>query len=449
MKKKFLYPAVVSVFAVLLCIIIYSYTNKKNAEAVASYELLPRKAVLAQDPAWPGIQANAQKYLNALKQNDIDSRAMLQLGNIFIGEARVTGNYTYYDKAALAYVNRVLDLDSANFEALVLKSLLYLSQHHFTDGLNIALKAKNQNPYNAYVYGLLTDAYVETGMYDSAVASAQKMVDTRPDIRSYSRVSYLREIYGDYPGAIEAMQDAVNAGVPGDESTEWARIHLGQLYENTGDIKNAEMQYMFALEQRPGYAYANAGLGRIALANKKYDEAVQYFSKASDAVADDGLKEQLATAYRLQGNTAKANSLMKEVIDDMNASSNDAQKDENIGHYVDRELAYAYIITKDYDKALEHALLEYNRRPGNIDVNECAAWAYYYKGDYTKALSYIKTAMQTNSKNPTLLCRAGLIYAKAGDMAKAKELLQAALQNNPNIDSGLMNDAMNTLKALQ
>ena len=53
------------------------------------------------------------------------------------------------------------------------------------------------------------------------------MVDIRPDIRSYSRVSYLREIYGDYPGAIEAMKMAVDAGVAGDEATEWARIQLG------------------------------------------------------------------------------------------------------------------------------------------------------------------------------------------------------------------------------
>lgn len=448
MKKKLIYPAVVSVFAVMLCIIIYSYTNKKDKEANENYELLPRKSVLAKSPDWPSTQDNATKYLDALKTNNIDIKAMLQLCNIFINEARVTGNYTYYDKAALAYVNRALAIDSLNFEALVLKSLLYLSQHHFNDGLAIAMEARNINPYNAYVYGLLTDGYVETGNYDSAVANAQKMVDTRPDIRSYSRVSYLREIYGDYSGAIEAMEMAVNAGLPGDESTEWARIQLGHLYENIGKIKEAEMQYTIALKERPNYAYANAGLGRIALANKQYDDAVKYFSVASDVVSDDGLKEQLATAYRLQGNISKAAQIMGEVIDDMNASSNSAQKDENIGHYVDRELAYAYIITKDYDKGLEHALLEYNRRPNNNDVNECVAWAYYNKADYGKALPYLKTAMQTNSKSPILLCRAGLIYAKNGDIVSAKKYLEMALQSNPNIDIDLKNEASKVLATL-
>lgn len=448
MKKKIIYPTIFSVFAVLLCIIIYSYSSKQKEEENAIYTLLPRKSTLAENTDWENVQANAAKYQNALKINNIDSKAMLQLCNIFISEARITGNYTYYDKAALTYVNRVLSLDSSDFNALIIKSLLYLSQHHFSQGLEIAMKAKNANPYNAFVYGLLTDGYVETGNYDSAVANAQKMVDTRPDIRSYSRVSYLREIYGDYPGAIEAMNMAVTAGMPGDESTEWARIQLGHLYENIGKIKYAEMQYQIALEERPGYSYANAGLGRIALANNNYDDAINYFSKASESVSDDGLKEQLATAYRLKGNKTKANELINEVIENMNNSSNTAQKDENVGHYADRELAYAYITTKKYDKALEHAILEYNRRPNNIDVNECVAWAYFSKNEFAKALPYIKTALKTNSQSPTLLCRAGLIYFKNGDKNMSKRYLEMALQNNPNIDFDLKKDASDVLKSL-
>lgn len=50
----------------------------------------------------------------------------------------------------------------------------------------------------------------------------------RPDLRSYSRISYLREIYGDLDGAIEAMKLAVTAGYPGYEQTAWARLTLGK-----------------------------------------------------------------------------------------------------------------------------------------------------------------------------------------------------------------------------
>jgi tetratricopeptide (TPR) repeat protein len=85
------------------------------------------------------------------------------LANIFILEARATGNYQYYDKAAMKYVNDALAKDPNNFEALTLKSLLYLSQHHFADGLAMAEKAEKINPYNAFLYGVLVDGHVEMG----------------------------------------------------------------------------------------------------------------------------------------------------------------------------------------------------------------------------------------------------------------------------------------------
>ena len=46
--------------------------------------------------------------------------------------------------AAMKYVNEVLEKDPQNFEALAFKSLLYLSQHHFSDGLAFAEKARER-----------------------------------------------------------------------------------------------------------------------------------------------------------------------------------------------------------------------------------------------------------------------------------------------------------------
>ena len=65
---------------------------------------------------------------------------------MFIQEARISGNYSYYDMAAMNMVNGVLAIDPNNFEALVYKSLIYYSQHHFADGLATAVKAKKYQP---------------------------------------------------------------------------------------------------------------------------------------------------------------------------------------------------------------------------------------------------------------------------------------------------------------
>jgi tetratricopeptide (TPR) repeat protein len=444
MKKKYIY----SIFIVFVLFSLGAIFVKYKKSQSVSYTLLDRPGVSGDAREWTLTKNYAANLEQTLAKNPADVKASLALASIFIQEARVTGNYFYYDRAAMSCVNKVLKNDSNNFDALTFKALLYLSQHHFADGLAIAEKAKLINPYNAFIYGMLVDGNVEMGNYDSAVANSDRMVSIRPDLKSYSRISYLREIYGDYPGAIQAMKMAVEAGAPGDEATEWTRIQLGRLYENTGDLKSAEMHYTIALQERPGYAYAQAGLARIALAAKDYSKAINYYAQANSLVKDYGFKEEMVEAYLISGQQDKADKLSDEVISGMSGEAQSAQNDQNIGHYADRELANAYLKIHQYDKALEHAMLEYNRRPDNIDVNETVAWVYYCKGEYAKALPFLKVALKTNSRNPVLLCHAGLIYAKAGEKTTAKNELKAALESNPNIIGALKTQSDQTLKAL-
>ena len=448
MKKSSIYTISLIIFFALIGLIIFKYNRDEKSKAATLYELQERKGSTGNSQEWASMKSTASTLQESIKRNPGDEKSLLAMAALFIQEARITGNHVYYDKAAMKYINTVLSKDSSNFTALIYKSLIYLSQHHFADGLATAEKAQKKNPYNAFVYGIIVDGNVEMGNYTAAVENSDKMVSIRPDLRSYSRISYLREIHGDYPGAIEAMKMAVQAGAPGDEATEWTRVQLGHLYENTGDLKFAEMHYTIALDERPNYAYALAGMGRLAMAAKDYNKAVPYFLRADSLVNDYSFKEELVDAYSLMGQKEKADALSKQVIDGMSKDAQLGQSDESIGHYADRELAYAYLKIRNYDKALEHALLEYNRRPENIDVNETVAWVYYQKGDYDKAVSYIKAALKTHSKNPTLLCRAGLIYAKAGQKDTARTALQEALKNNPNISESLKSESAGMLKEL-
>ncbi|MEO6731545.1 MAG: tetratricopeptide repeat protein [Ferruginibacter sp.] len=447
MKKSTLYAALVIVFIAAAGFVVLKFRGEEKKKKIAGYVLLDRKGALSNQAEWTNTQKNASKLLADIKANSGDIKSMILLANLFILEARATGNYQYYDMAAMKYVNDVLAKDPANFEALTLQSLLHLSQHHFAQGLAVAEKAEKINPYNAFLYGVLVDGHVEMGNYDSAVISAEKMMSIRPDLRSYARASYLREIFGDYPGAIDAMKMAVDAGLPGNESTEWSRIQLGHLYENTGDLKSAEMNYTIALRNRPGYVHAIAGLARIALAAKDYNKAMAYYQQADSLVVNDfSYKEELVDVYQLAGQKDKAISTAKIVIAEMTKNATAAAADENVGHYADRELAYAYLKIGNNDKALEHALAEYNRRHKNIDVNETLAWVYYQKGEYSKALPYIQVALKTKSKNPVLLSRAGLIYEKTGDKVKAKSYLEQALKYNANIPERLKMSSEQALK---
>lgn len=448
MNKKITYFILILLFFSVIAFVVIRYNLREAKLKNATYPLIERKGTPATSVEWQRTKAAAQQLINQLQVNPKDSKSAIALASLYVQEGRITGNYIYYDAAAMKYINALLDDEPDNFQALTLKALLYMSQHHFADGLIIAEKAQKINPYNGLIYGLLVDGNVEMGNYAAAVRNSDSMVSIRPDIRSYSRISYLREIYGDYPGAIEAMKLAVSAGGQGDEPTEWTRIQLARLYENTGDLKSAEMNYMIALDERPGYGYATAGLGHIAMAGKDYAKAISYYEKAAGVLNDYALQEQLSQLYRISGNTKKADSLLSGIIEGMKRDEKKGQQNENIGHYADRELAYAYLLKNDNENALKHALMEYERRPDNIDVNQTVAWVYYKMKDYNKALPYIKVALKTNCKNPILLCNAGLIYAKTNQISLARSTLEEALKNNPNIDPELKEESEIVLKTL-
>lgn len=378
------------------------------------YLLQDRKGEAAQTEEWKEVQAKFEKAITIARTNEEDIKSRLELAALFIQEARVTGNHLYYDVAAMKYTNEVLAKEPANFEALIYQALIYLSQHHFAEGLAIATKAREANPDNAFIYGILTDANVELGNYKEAIADADWMVSIRPDIRSYSRISYLREIHGDIPGAIEAMEMAVEAGAPGDEATEWCRVQLGRLFEYEGDLQKAEGCYQTSIQNRKQYGYAFAGLGRLAANKKDYTRAISYYMQADSLVKDYVFREEMADLYEESGQGDKAKATVKSLLDDMNKEASASSSDENIGHYADRELALLYVKAGDLDKALDHAMLEYKRRPKNIDVNETVAWVYYKRGEGEKAVKYLQEALKTGSKNPNLLHRSELIYKMVG-----------------------------------
>lgn len=454
MKNKFAlqldakYLLIIFIFLAAVFFIVYKYVQDQRKESLVEYKLKERTGSIAASREWATIRNNASYLTEVIRKEPENVKPKISLSSIFIQEARITGDYLYYDKAALKYVDDVLKIDSNNFDALALKALLQMSQHHFSDGLLVAEKALLINPYSAFVYGILVDGNVEMGNYEKAVEHSDKMVSLRPDLRSYSRIAYLREIYGDYPGAIEAMKLAVEAGVPGDEATEWCRVQLGRLYENTGDILSAEMQYTISDEERPGYPHAKAGLSRIAMHRRDYKAALAYLQQVDAPANAMQFREQMVDIYYRMGKKQTANQLAAEMIGEMVSVSKKGERDQSVGHYADRELAIGYLRVKDYPNALKHAMTEYNRRPLNIDVNETVAWVYYNMGEYGKSLPYIKIAMRTNSKNPALLCKAALIYARNGQKDAAKSMIMEAMAKNPVLPEDLVVQSKHALTRL-
>ena len=211
-------------------------------------------------------------------------------------------------------------------------------------------------------------------------------------------------------------------------------------FAQAGSLDSAEIEYKTALLERPEYAFAYAGLGRIAKAHKDYKEAISFFEKAKSLIVEFSFSDELTDLYKLDNQTKKSEKTAEEVIEMLGPNA-DVEGENGHGHYADKELAYAYLKVNDVDNALKHALVEYERRPDNIDVCETLGWVKYKKNEFTEANTLINKALKTNSKNPVLLCRAGLIKIKAGETDKGKALIKKAFEANPFLDIELRNEA--------
>ena len=440
MQKK-LYVILIGTTLVLLGAIFFF--SKEPKKIIPTFK--NRTGSMALSGEWLNSKKAIEGLLAAIEQNPKDYKSMLSLSQAYIQEGRITGEHGYYDKAAIELLDIILQHEPRNFDAICSKATVLLSQHHFTEGLELAKTALPINPDNAFIYGILCDANLELGNYKEAMQMGDKMVSVRPDIRSYARISYLREVHGDYTGAIEAMKLAADAGYPGLEETEWTRCILGHLYENTFSLDTAEYEYQIALRNRPEYAFAYAGLGRIAKSKGNYKEAIAFFEKAKLNMLDYSFADELTDLYRLDNQTAKAEKNAQEVIEMLGPNIGN-ESETSHGHYADKELAYAYLKIKDNAKALEHATIEYQRRPNNIDVAECMAWVEYKNDNYKEANKLIDVALKTKSKNPILLCRAGLIKIKANQVDSGKALIKKALETNPFLDIELRKEASVYLK---
>jgi tetratricopeptide (TPR) repeat protein len=391
-------------FFLLLSAALVTGCNSNASEADSSVStntsdipaLFERTGKLATAVEWEKTKQKVSELKEKVEKNPNDVKSRLQIATIYITEARITGEHPYYYPAIDKILNGALQVDPNNYDATILKASVKLSQHKFTEAKDLAEKAKAINPNNAYAYGLLVDANVELGDYDQAIANSDKMQSLKPSLESYSRASYLREIFGDFKGAIEAMKLAVQAGLPGSEPQCWSRNTLADLYLKTGDLAKAEKEFRINLNLRPSYAFSLAGLAKIEQAKKNYDGALALLDSAAAVLPEFSFHEQMAEIFALQGDADKAQRKYSEVLEML-------KEDEESGHLVSLELATVYLKMNKLDEAKKYALMEYKIRPGNIDVNKELAMIAYKEKDLSKFQQYLQAARRTGSKDPEIL----------------------------------------------
>ena len=370
------------------------------AGAVALFSTLNRASAPRSSPV-----ATSPDQLSLLADKDLQ-------------RVRNTGDASYYVRA-----ERVLIGVKRTPAVLTSLGTLALARHDFKLGLEYGLRAHRAAPEVVKPLGVIVDAQVELGRYHDAARTLQRMIDEKPSLSSYARVSYLRELHGDLRGATRAMELAVSAGGSAPENVAYVQALLGQLEFVQGHLPAAALAYRQALARFPGYPPAEAGLSRVDAARGRLAPAVKRLRAVVDrlplpeyviALGED----ELAAGRVAQGRRDLALVRVEERLLAAN------------GVNTDTELALFEADHGSPERAVALARRAWANAP-SVRSADALGWALTSAGDPHAGVAWAHRALRLGSRDPMFLYHAGTSAMRAGRRGLGRRLLRAALASNP------------------
>ncbi|HET6550023.1 MAG TPA: tetratricopeptide repeat protein [Solirubrobacter sp.] len=372
-------------------------------------------------PVLTGTSSDIPALQRAVRAGRGDLRPAL--ASAYLQRARETADPSFYGRA-----QGVLRTPRTP-EALATAGELALARHDFRGALALGARAGTLGA------PVRVDALVELGRYRAAERALQAMVDRKPNLSGYARVSYLRELHGDLAGAAAAMRLAVAAGGPAAENDAYVGALLGELERRRGRPAAARRAFERALVLDPGHPGAEAGLARLD-AERAGDPRAG--APASDAAARRGLAAAIARLRPLVARLPLPEYVIALGEDELAAGRRATAKRHFALVAAEQRLLRAAGVDTDVELAIfeaDHgdprravALARRGRRAApSTRAADALGWALTRAGHPRAGYRWARRALRLGSVDPLWRARAGLSAIAAGHRAEGEEHLRIAL----------------------
>jgi tetratricopeptide (TPR) repeat protein len=348
-----------------------------------------------------GLTQRIAEMESRLRTAPDDTGAAVLLADALLRQARATNDGRPAGRAS-EVLNAALKNHPAHYELLRMLGAIYLSQHRFREALDVGRRARDLRPEDAWNYGVMGDAQIELGDYEHAFEAFDKMMTLRPNAAAYARVAYARELRGDVPGALAAMQMAAKATAPNDpEAQAWYAVQAGELYLKMHRFDDADREYRRAIFVFPNYPLAVVGRGKLQVARGDRDSALLTFLDQLKRTPTLDLAARIGDLYAERGDTAQSDHYYQ-LAEDL-AGPGVAQTEANLALFLadhGRKLSEAVAIAETV-AAARH----------DIFTEDALAWAYYKAGRLHEAYAASQRALRTGTRDDAVLSRAARISA--------------------------------------
>jgi tetratricopeptide (TPR) repeat protein len=414
----------------------------RNEAAAEPPALAPQAPALAADAALSGFSFADTESLVVQLQQELEERpgdaeTLGLLGLAYQQRARETGDPSYYTKAE-GVLREALAAAPDDLLAVSGLGTLALARHDFRGALDLGERALALSTSSARPYGIMGDALIELGRYEEAFDAFDRMAELKPNVASYARVSYARELLGDVDGAIYSMELAVDAARGTREPSAWTLVQLGKLYFSSGRFDEARGWYDRALQIFPGYVYGLEALAHVEAASGDLPAAIAHAKRAVDSNPLPQFVILLGDLYTAIGEDALAQE-QYELVDAIHQllAESGVRTDLEIALYrADRAL--------EPEETVALARAAHADRP-SIEGGDTLSWALARAGQCTEARAYSQQALRLGTRDATKLFHRGMIELCLGNRDGARRWLDDALELNPGFSVLLAREAQAAL----
>ena len=470
----------------------YLFQSGKRDQALAEFVKLAK-----EDPADRNLRTDlvraylasnrvpdAENVLTAaLKKNRLDTDALLQRAQIYLGsrkftEAEADLNQVLHfrnDSADVHYLlakvqqgrgntavqqqelGEALRLSPAHLAARIELTRALIANHGAQSALRLLDEAPEEQKSMPAVITQRNWALLALGQ----VADARKGVDgllakgTIPEVLLQDAVLKLSQ--KDYAGSRASVDEvlhqnpndtgalslllqsysAQNEAQAGVEAVrKYAEQHpksapvqqyFGQLLLSTGDRAGARKAFEAAKAADPGLFRADLGLAELDTKDGNFNDARKRLWAVTAAHPDNLLGQVLfAQTEEAAGKPDAAIERYRKALalDAANALALN-------------NLAYLLALSKQPDEALKYAQGAKQIAPDNASIDDTLGWTYYEKGMYLLAVTHLQNAV---AKDGTALRQyhLAMAYAKAGDVGRGRKVLGVALKLDPSLPEAQM-----------